>query len=395
MTTFFDQAFPIEQVRHDTPGVAEVIHFNNAGSALPPQVVVDTVVEHLHREAAIGGYEASDEAHDRLEAVYQSIATLIGAQPNQIAIIENATRAWDMAVYGYPFEPGDRVLTCRAEYSSNVIALLQLQKRHGLEIVLIDDDEFGQIDLTHLEQELARGATMLCMTHAPTSGGLINPAEEVGALCNAYQTFFVLDACQSAGQISLDVQAIGCDVLSSTGRKYLRGPRGTGFLYVNERALERIEPPFLDLHSATWADDWDYKIRDDARRFENWETYYAGKLGLGAAVDYALELSVEATAARLQGLGAVLRSSLEEVSGVTVYDKGAHRGGIVTFGVVGQTAEQIKDKLSAAGINTSTSTPNYARFDLAHRGLATVVRASVHYYNTEEEIDKFIEELDR
>ncbi|MGE4566978.1 MAG: aminotransferase class V-fold PLP-dependent enzyme, partial [Acidimicrobiales bacterium] len=207
--------------------------------------------------------------------------------------------------------------------------------------------------------------------------------------------FFVLDACQSAGQISLDVQAIGCDVLSSTGRKYLRGPRGTGFLYVNERALERIEPPFLDLHSATWADDWDYKIRDDARRFENWETYYAGKLGLGAAVDYALELSVEATAERLQGLGAVLRSSLEEVPGVTVYDKGAHRGGIVTFGVVGQTAEQIKDKLSAAGINTSTSTPNYARFDLAHRGLATVVRASVHYYNTEEEIDKFIEELDR
>ena len=395
MTTSLDQTFPIERVRRDTPGVAEVIHFNNAGSALPPLVVVDTVVSHLHREAAIGGYEASDEAHDRLEAVYQSIARLIGAQPQQIATLENATRAWDMAVYGYPFEPGDRVLTCRAEYSSNVIALLQLQKRHGLEIVLIDDDEFGQIDLTHLEQELARGATMLCMTHAPTSGGLINPAEEVGALCNAYQTFFVLDACQSVGQIPVDVQAIGCDVLSSTGRKFLRGPRGTGFLYVNERALERIEPPFLDLHSAAWTDDWEYEIRADARRFENWETYYAGKLGLGVAVDYALELSVDATAARLQDLGAVLRSRLEGVSGVTVHDKGTQRGGIVTFGMVGQTAEQIKDKLSAACINTSTSTPNYARFDLAHRGLPTVVRASVHYYNTEEEIDKFIEELDR
>ena len=395
MTTSLDQTFPIERVRRDTPGVAEVIHFNNAGSALPPLVVVDTVVSHLHREAAIGGYEASDEAHDRLEAVYQSIARLIGAQPQQIATLENATRAWDMAVYGYPFEPGDRVLTCRAEYSSNVIALLQLQKRHGLEIVLIDDDEFGQIDLTHLEQELARGATMLCMTHAPTSGGLINPAEEVGALCNAYQTFFVLDACQSVGQIPVDVQAIGCDVLSSTGRKFLRGPRGTGFLYVNERALERIEPPFLDLHSAAWTDDWEYEIRADARRFENWETYYAGKLGLGVAVDYALELSVDATAARLQDLGAVLRSRLEGVSGVTVHDKGTQRGGIVTFGMVGQTAEQIKDKLSADCINTSTSTPNYARFDLAHRGLPTVVRASVHYYNTEEEIDKFIEELDR
>ena len=199
----------LDEVRRDTPGVANVVHFNNAGSALPPQVVLDTVIDHLRREAEIGGYEAAAEAADREEAVYSSIATLIGADARQIATIENATRAWDMAVYGYPFQPGDRVLTARAEYASNVIALLQLRDRFGIEIVLVEDDEHGQISLDHLEAELGRGAAMVALTHIPTNGGLVNPAEAVGALCAEHDVFYVLDACQSIGQVPVDVGAVG------------------------------------------------------------------------------------------------------------------------------------------------------------------------------------------
>ena len=383
-------SFPIEQVRADTPGADSVVHFNNAGSALPPQIVVDTVVAHLRREAEIGGYEASDEAGPRLAAVYESIARLVGGRANQIAVIENATRAWDMAVYGYPFKAGDRVITARSEYVSNVVALLQLRERHGIEIVLIDDDEHGQLDLAALETELQRGAEMVAITHVPTSGGLVNPAAEVGALCRTHDTFYVLDACQSAGQVPLDVAELGCDVLSSTGRKYLRGPRGTGFLWVNDRALDRIEPPFLDLHAAEWTGDETYEIRPDARRFENWETYYAGKLGLGAAVDYALDLGIEATTSRLQDLGAELRDKLAELPKVTVHDKGIHRGGIVTFDVAGSEATAVEAALRAQSMNTSTSTPGHARYDLAARGLGPIVRASVHYYNTQDEIDRFV-----
>ncbi len=195
----------LDEVRRDTPGVANVIHLNNAGSALPPQVVLDTVIDHLRREAEIGGYEAAAEAVDREEAVYSSIATLIGADARQIATIENATRAWDMAVYGYPFQPGDRVLTARAEYASNVIALLQLRDRFGIEIVLVEDDEHGQISLEHLEAEMGRGAAMVALTHIPTNGGLVNPAEAVGALCAEHDVFYVLDACQSIGQVPVDV----------------------------------------------------------------------------------------------------------------------------------------------------------------------------------------------
>ena len=386
--------FSLEAVRAATPGVDNVIHVNNAGSALPPSVVTDTVVDYLRREEAIGGYETADERHDQLEAVYDSLGALVGAPRDHMAVIENATRAWDMAVYGYPFEKGDRVVTCRAEYSSNVLALLQLQRRFGIEIVLVDDDEHGQIDLDQVDAELAKGAAMMAMTHIPTSGGLINPAEAVGALCEKHGVFYVLDACQSAGQVPLDVAAIKCDVLSGTGRKYLRGPRGTGFLYAGERALDVLEPPFIDLHSADWTRADDYEWLPNARRFENWETYYAGKAGLGAAVDYALSLGVETTAARLVDLGARLRSGLEALDRVEVHDKGERRGGIVTFTVDGVDADSVQSQLSARRINTSTSSPERARIDLEPRGLPTVIRASTHYYNSEDEIDAVIAAVD-
>jgi cysteine desulfurase/selenocysteine lyase len=382
--------FPLDQVRRDTPGVNEVIHFNNCGSALPPTCVVEAVINHVQREATIGGYEAEDEAQDRLNAVYTSTAELINGKPSEVAIVENATRAWDMAVYGYKFKKGDRVLTCRAEYVSNVIALLQLQERHQIEIVLIEDDECGQIDLAHLEKELRVGAEMVALTHIPTSGGLVNPAQEVGALCEAYETFYVLDACQSIGQVPINVEEIGCDVLSATSRKYLRGPRGVGFLYVKNSALDRIEPPFLDLHAATWTNDTEYEITEGAKRFENWETNFAGKLGLGAAIDYALNLSIEVTSSRLRSLAEILREALTEIEVVTVHDQGKEKGGIVTFSVKGFEAETVSRELNKQKINTSTTSPNNARYDLAHRGVPGVVRASTHYYNTQEEIDSFI-----
>jgi len=386
--------FSLEAVRAATPGVDNVIHVNNAGAALPPSVVTDTVVDYLRREEAIGGYETADERHDQLEAVYDSLGALVGAPREHMAVIENATRAWDMAIYGYPFERGDRVVTCRAEYSSNVLAFLQLERRFGIEMVLIDDDEYGQIDLAHLDAELTRGAAMVAMTHIPTSGGLINPAEEVGALCGEHGVFFVLDACQSAGQVPLDVGAIGCDVLSGTGRKYLRGPRGTGFLYVSERALDVLEPPFIDLHAADWTRVDDYEWRPDARRFENWETYYAGKAGLGAAVDYAIGVGIETTAVRIADLAARLRNGLESLDRVAVHDKGARRGGIVTFTVDGVDATSVHAQLLARRINTSTSGPDRARLDLEPRGLPTVIRASTHYYNSEDEIDAVIAAVD-
>jgi selenocysteine lyase/cysteine desulfurase len=383
--------FDVERARRDTPGAARVAHLNNAGSALPPAQVTEAVIAHLRREAVSGGYEAADAAHDQVEAVYQGIARLIGAQPDEIAVVENATRAWDMAFYSMPFRPGDRILTARAEYVSNMIAFLQAARRTGAVVEVVEDDEHGQFSVADLRRRLERGpgaVKLIAMTHVPTHGGLVNPAEEVGAVARAANVPFLLDACQSVGQLPVDVGRIGCDMLSTTGRKFLRGPRGTGFLYVRRDFLGRLEPPFLDLHAATWTAPERYEIRPDARRFENWETNYAGKIGLGVAVDYALSWGLAAIEARVSELADRLRGQLQAIDGVRVHDLGQRRCGIVTFTVDGVSSHDVQRQLAERGVNTSVSLTAYARHDLAHRGLPDLVRASVHYYNTEAELDR-------
>jgi selenocysteine lyase/cysteine desulfurase len=381
----------LARVRADTPGVAHVAHLNNAGSALPPRQVHDAVVDHLRREAEIGGYEAARERRDRWEHTYDALARLLNARREEIAVIENATRAWDMAFYSFSLGPGDRVLTGRAEYASNWIALKQVADRTGARIEVVPDDEHGQIDVGALEDMLDADVRLVSLVHVPTQSGLVNPAAEVGRVTRAAGVPLLLDACQSAGQLPLDVETLGCDVLSGTGRKFLRGPRGTGFLWVRSGLIEKLEPPLLDMHAAEWLPDGSYRIRDDARRFENWETYYAGKVGLGVAVDYALELGIDATWERIRELAGRLRAALAEVDGVRLLDRGETLGATVVFDVANVDPTTVRDRLSERGVNVSVMEAASAQLDFGARGIATAVRSSVHYYNDDGDLDRLVE----
>lgn len=380
----------LARARAETPAVRNVLHFNNAGSALMPAPVHQAVLGHLQREAEIGGYEAHDEAIPRLEAMYASLARLINASPDEIAFAENATRAWDMAFYSLPLKAGDRILTAEAEYASNVIAYLQAAKHRGVILDVVPSDPEGAIDVAALERMIDANVKLIAITHVPSQGGLINPAEEVGRIARKHGIPYLLDACQSVGQLPLDVEALGCDMLSATGRKFLRGPRGTGFLYVRRALIEKLEPVFLDLHAATWISEREYTIAPDAKRFENWESFVAGRIGLGAAADYAMGFGLEAIAAHNRHLAAQLRAGLEDIPGIKVHDRGREKSAIVTFGHPHLDAETIKQRLRAQGIHTSTSSPDYARFDLGRRKLPPIVRASPHYYNDESEIERFL-----
>jgi cysteine desulfurase / selenocysteine lyase len=395
-------AFDVARARRDTPGSARVAHLNNAGAALPPSPVTEAVIAHLRLEAEIGGYEAAAAAAEQIEGTYQAIAGLIGCQVDEIAVTENATRAWDMAFYAIPFQPGDRILTGHAEYASNVIAFLQVARRAGAVVEVVDDDEDGQLCVADLRRRLEghsrrddRGGAvkLIAITHVPTQGGLVNPAEEIGALAREAGVLFLLDACQSIGQLPLDVQRVGCDFLSATGRKYLRGPRGTGFLYARSSVLDHVEPPFLDLHAATWTAPEHYEIQPGARRFESWETNYAAKIGLGVAAEYALSWGLDAIEARVTALAEGLRDRLRAVDGVRIHDQGRRRCGIVTFTVDEVPAREVQRRLAESGVNTSVTYASSARFDLPRRGLPELVRASVHYYNTEDELDRLINAL--
>ena len=392
-------AFDVDRARRDTPGVSRVAHLNNAGAALPPAQVTEAVIAHLRREAEFGGYEAADAAAEHTEATYTAIARLIGCEVDEVAVVENATRAWDMAFYAMSFKPGERILTAHAEYASNVIAFLQVAGRTGAVVEVVDDDEHGQLSIADLRRRLedcGRGEVkLIAITHVPTQGGLVNPAEEVGAVAREAGVPFLLDACQSVGQLPVDVDRIGADLLSATGRKFLRGPRGTGFLYVRRALLDQLEPPFLDMHAATWTAPERYEIRPDARRFESWETNYATKIGLGVAIDYALSWGLDAIEARVTALAETLRKRLAVLDGVHVHDQGLRRCAIVTFTVDGVPARTVKRGLAESGVNTSVSVASSARLDLPRRGLSELVRASVHYYNTEDELDRLVNALPR
>ena len=381
--------FDIERARRDTPGASQVLHFNNAGAALMPAPVLEAQLRHLQLEAEIGGYEAAAAADGRIEAIYDSIARLLNADRAEIALVENATAAWEMAFYSVDFAAGDRILTAEAEYLSNRIAFLQVARRSGAVVDVVPSDESGELDVEALERMIDGRVKLIAITHVPTNGGLVNPAAAIGRIARAHGILYLLDACQSAGQMPIDVATIGCDMLSATGRKYLRGPRGTGFLYVRRAVLDRLEPPFLDLQAASWVEPGRYEMRPDARRFENWERNVAGQLGLGAAVDYALDWGVADIAGRIESLAAELRRRLAQIPGVSVRDRGRRLCGIVTFTVEGRPAVDIVAAFRQRRINCHKSALGPTRPDVQTRGLPDLVRASVHYYNTEEEVARF------
>ena len=380
----------IIRARAETPGCSHVLHFNNAGAGLMPAPVLEALQGHLELEARMGGYEAAEREEARLEHFYDAAATLLHCHRDELAFAENATRAWDMAFYSLPFEPGQRILTSVSEYASNYIAFLQMARRTGVRVEAVPNDEQGALSVPALENMLDDAVRLIAVTHIPTNGGLVNPAAEIGRVARAAGIPYLLDACQAAGQLPLDVEALGCDMLSVTGRKFLRGPRATGFLYVRKDFLEQLEPVFLDLHAAEWTAPDDFEIRPDARRFENWETHFAGKIALGVAIDYALDWGLEAIAEHTQSLAGTLRAGLEEIPSVTVRDLGAERCGIVTFTAEERDSEALKLALRERGINVSTCTRSGALLDMEGRGISDMVRASVHYYNDEEEVARFL-----
>ncbi|MGY3514426.1 aminotransferase class V-fold PLP-dependent enzyme [Bradyrhizobium lupini] len=383
----------IDRIRRDTPAASRLAYLHNAGAALMPASVVAAMKEHIDLESEIGGYAAADREARRLQSVYGSVARLLNAAPDEIALMENATVAWQMAFYALPFSKGDRILTAEAEYAANYVAFLQVANRTGVAIDVVPSDASGELDVDALERMIDERVKLIAITWVPTNGGLVNPAAAVGKIARAHGIPYLLDACQAVGQMVVDVEAIGCDMLSGTGRKFLRGPRGTGFLYVGRKMLQRLEPPMIDHFAAPWVSRDAFRLRDDARRFETWENNYAARLGLGAAVDYALDIGIGPIERRCRMLADRLRGGFASIRGIRVRDLGRAPGAIVSFTVEGYEAEAVVSDAAAAGITIGASDPSSTRIDAEIRSLPPVVRASPHYYNTDAEIDRLIAHL--
>lgn len=385
----------LAKLREETPATGHLLHLNNAGAALTPQPVMRAILDYLHLEQEVGAYEAQERTLEKSENFYHAFARMLNCNSREIAFAESASRAWTLLFQAIPLEPGDRIITSQTEYASNFLTLLHVAKKRQLKLDIIPDDESGQLDIEALKTRLDEDVRLIALTHIPSQSGTINPAEEVGRIARKHRILYLLDACQSAGQMDLDVDRLGCDMLIGTGRKYLRGPRGTGFMYVRHAILDYLEPATVDLHSAIWVKPDIYRLRDDARRFEQWESYLAGKIGLATAVEYALSLGLPAIEARVQKLAAMLRDRLKTIKGVTVHDQGDKLSGLCTFSTIQLPALDIRDALRAQGTNLSVVRKSNVVYDFDKRALGDICRASVHYYNTEQELETFCHQLSR
>ncbi|QBJ97612.1 aminotransferase class V-fold PLP-dependent enzyme [Rhodococcus sp. ABRD24] len=380
----------LEQVRLDTPGCLDRVFLDSAGSSLPPQPVLTTVIDHLRREAEVGGYVAARERAADLTAVRVSLARLLGAEPGNIALSDSATRAWTDFAGSIALGPGDRILISAVEYAGNAITALHRARTAGASVEVIPSDPTGRVDLDALERMLDERVRLVSLVHVPTNGGLINPVREVVDLVHRHGALVLLDACQSVGQIPIDFAALGVDALSATGRKWLRGPRGTGFLCLREESTRSLMPAALDLHGAEWVAPDSYRPAADATRFELWECDVAARLGLGAAADYLLNIGIETAATAITERADALRAGLTALPGVTVRDLGAERSGIVSFTIDGVDPFFIQDRLADSKVVVTVSGRSSTLIDMSARGLDAIVRASPHYFTSAEDLADFL-----
>ena len=387
----------IQALRADTPGTTQRIHLNNAGASLPPQSVVEIMNDYLHEEAQRGGYETAAKYQEKSQDFYAQLAILLSTSEQQVAYVTNATDAYNRALTSVDFRPGDVVLTTNNDYVSNQIAFLQLRDRFGIQVVRADDTDSGGVDVGHIARLLDQyQPKLVAVTHVPTNSGLVQDVGAIGELCAQREVYYLVDACQSAGQLRVEPQRWHCDFLTATFRKYLRGPRGAGFLYVSERVLrQNLEPMFMDLHGASWYHEEAYAARSDARRFELWERNFAVVLGATEALRYFNTLNINWVEQRIEQLADYLRWRLSQLKELRVTDFGDRLCGIVTVAVEGQTIDpdRLITMLRIQGVNTSISWRESALIDLTNKRAEWVLRLSPHYYNTITELDRTVEIL--
>jgi selenocysteine lyase/cysteine desulfurase len=385
----------IARLRDDTPGCSHVVHLNSAGASLMPQPVINAIQEHIKLEGNVGGYEAAALMEKQQSGFYDAAGRLLNTKAQNIAYTANATDAYTRALSSVLFKTGDIILTTDDDYVSNQINFLSMAKRFGTVTKRVKNAPGGGIDLDDLDKQLKElHPKLLSITHIPTNSGLVQPVEEIGAIVKKYDTLYLLDACQSAGQKPLDVEQLNCDFLSATARKFLRGPRGAGFLYVSDNALDLgLEPLFIDMRGADWVEKDKYLPRKDATRFEDWESACALLLGTKAAIEYSLNIGIDRIWARIKYLADYTRQKLQEIDELRLLDEGQELCSIITFTIPGFEAEAIKDKLASKKINVVTSYRIFAIIDYDKKGVQWAIRVSPHYFNLESEIDFFIEQL--
>ena len=384
-------AIDVVAERERTVGAALSHHFNAAGAALASVDVVSTVVDHLRLEERLGGYEAAALMRESAEAVYDAAAALIGASAPEIAIFDSASTGLRVLMDALRPMRGDRIVASSTTYVSHALQLMTIAREQDVDLVVAPVDEHGRMDVAALDALLADGRpSFVTVSHIPTSSGLTEPVARIGEAARRHGATYIVDATQSIGHLDVDVDRIGCDALVTTGRKFLRGPRGTGFGYIRSSLLERLIPTAPDVRGAKWTGMTDWELSPSARRFETWENSVATRLGLGVALREAIQRGPERTESWLLERALMLRGSLSLIPGVEVVDPEGSTSAIVTFVVEGIAATDVVTALAAIDGRVVAVPDTHGQWDLGARAIPSVVRASIHVYNDEADLDALL-----
>ncbi|WP_461146349.1 aminotransferase class V-fold PLP-dependent enzyme [Spirosoma pulveris] len=386
----------ISRLRADTPGCYETLFLNNAGASLMPQPVVAAMQEYLQQETQLGGYEVERLMKDQIESFYEETARFLNTKPGNIAYAYSATDATIQALSAIRFRPGDTILTTTNDYISNQLMFLSMQQRLGIRLLRLNDLPNGDPDLTHAEELIrAHRPVLIAMTHIPTNSGLVLPAEEMGKLCRKYGIWYLLDAAQSVGQLPIDVTRIQADFLVATGRKFLRGPRNTGFLYVSDRVLEAgLAPLFIDRRAAAWTGPDTYSLLPGARQFEPQEISLL-TVGLAEAIRYVNKIGMEAIVQQNQLLMHRLRTGLAKLDGLALLDEGSRLSNILTFHTPREPLSALEASLRRERVIFTVQYSGGALIDFRRKGVDWLVRLSPHYFNTLDEMDEVVDVIAR
>lgn len=377
----------IVSLRAETPGCSGA-YFNHAGASLPTEATLAAITGHMRREAEIGAMEAAAEVADKLRDTRADAAALLGAGTDEVAFTSSGSSAFGLVFAALPrLAAGDRILVGRHEWGGNLGTMRAAADRAGAAIETIPCRPDGSVDPDALAAMLDDRVRLVSLTWLPANGGLINDAAAIGRITRAAAVPYFVDAGQALGQVPIDVEAIGCDMLKGAGRKHLRGPRGTALLYVRTAFAERLDPAFLDVQSAPWVGDGPAPRRD-ARVFETVETSVALLLGLGVALRQARSIGMPAIRGRIKDLAEQLRARLTGIPGVELQDLGTERSGLVSFTVDGLDIQEVRALLSRRGVTVGANGVAYTPIDMTARGLAGIVRASVSYMNDHTDIER-------
>jgi selenocysteine lyase/cysteine desulfurase len=385
----------IETIRSQTKGLDGKLFFNSAGSSLMQDQVIECMLNYLEEERMIGGYAAAAKHQESINGFYTQVANLIKAKEKNIAFATSATDAYNQALSSIPFQSKDVILTTNNDYISNQLAFIGLQKRYDVEIVRVNDLKKGGMDAEDCIEKIEKlKPKLVAITHIPTNSGLIQDVYSIAPACKASGAYYLIDTCQSIGQLNISVETLNCDFLTATGRKFMRGPRGTGFLYVSDRVLnEGLTPLFTEQCGAEWTEEFGYKIMDSALRFERWERNCGNMLGLAKATELINKIGIESIEKRNNELQLFAREALSKLPNIQCTDIGENLCNLITFTNADGSINRIVELFATNNVSFSISGINSALIDFTKRELTEVVRISPHYFNTEKEISTLIDIL--